>query len=163
MTRNPHPEIRINHIFNNTMRSQRRIQKELEKFNEESDGLRVEVLCATQWRIHFEGPPPLYSGEHLALRLTFGNDYPMDSPEVVFELSNVPEHPHIYSNGHICLNILGTDWTPALTARSICISIISMLASATEKARPADNDRYVRNYVGKSPKETSFIYHDDTV
>ena len=87
----------------------------------------------------------------------------MESPEVIFEPPNVPIHPHIYGNGHICLNILGSDWSPALTAKSICMSIMSMLSSATEKVPPPDNDRYVRTYLNKSPKEANFFYHDDTV
>lgn len=87
----------------------------------------------------------------------------MESPEVVFEPPHVPIHPHIYSIGHICLNILGSDWSPALTAKSVCMSIVSMLASATAKEHPPDNDRYCRMYAGKSPKDTHFVYHDDTV
>jgi ubiquitin-conjugating enzyme E2 W len=85
----------------------------------------------------------------------------MDSPEVVFLLP-APMHPHVYSNGHICLNILGDDWSPALTVKSICISIISMLSSATEKGRPPDDVRY-SNFSSHGPKNTKFIYHDDKV
>lgn len=85
----------------------------------------------------------------------------MDSPEVVF-LAPAPVHSHIYSNGHICLNILGEDWSPALTVKSVCLSILSMLSSATEKVRPQDNDRYV-SYARNNPKESRFVYHDDGV
>ncbi|RYG65993.1 hypothetical protein EON64_10745, partial [archaeon] len=67
-----------------------------------------------------------------------------DSPEVTF-LPPVPVHSHIYSNGHICLNILGDDWSPALTVRSICLSLLSMLSSATVKCTPPDNAIYSRS------------------
>ncbi len=36
------------------------------------------------------------------LRVKFGDNYPLEPPEVVF-LPPAPIHPHIYSNGHICL------------------------------------------------------------
>lgn len=85
----------------------------------------------------------------------------MDSPEVVF-LTPAPVHPHIYSNGHICLNILADDWSPALTAKSIVLSILSMMSSATEKQLPPDNDRYTMSS-RKNAKETKFVFHDDTV
>lgn len=85
----------------------------------------------------------------------------MESPEVVFLLPS-PIHPHIYSNGHICLNILGEDWSPALTAKSVCLSILSMMSSANIKEPPIDNDSYSRSKTS-NPKSTRFHYHDDNV
>lgn len=33
----------------------------------------------------------------------------------------------------VCLNVLYDGWSPALTVTSVCLSILSMLSSATEK------------------------------
>ena len=72
-----------------------------------------------------------------------------------------PVHPHVYSNGHICLSILYDQWSPALTISSVCLSILSMLSSAEKKELPPDNDKYVQTHVGKSPKHTQWYFHDD--
>ena len=136
----------------------------MEKFQTEAsdDGLTLEVISDTVWQISFIGAPgTVYEGEPYTLRLRFTDDYPMDSPEVVF-LTPAPAHHHVYSNGHICLNILADDWSPALTAKSIVLSILSMMSSATEKGLPPDNDIYTAG-ARKNPKNTRFVFHDDTV
>lgn len=102
----------------------------------------------------------LYAGEVFKLLFKFSNKYPFESPQVVFTGQNIPLHPHIYSNGHICLSILTTDWSPALSIESVCISIVSMLSSCTEKKRPDDDAFYVTR-ASSNPKDTSWWYHDD--
>ncbi|NXA10009.1 UB2WB enzyme, partial [Sapayoa aenigma] len=77
---------------------------------------------------------------------------------VMFTGDNIPVHPHVYSNGHICLSILTEDWSPALSVQSVCLSIISMLSSCKEKRRPPDNSFYVRT-CNKNPKKTKWWYH----
>lgn len=139
--------------------------KELEKFQEDAvkEGLHLQVVADDIWQITFNAAPgTIYEGEVFTLRVRFTDDYPMDSPEVVF-IPPAPVHSHIYSNGHICLNILGDDWSPALTVRSVCLSILSMMSSATVKVLPHDNDSYTRVPRAGGPKQTRFSYHDDSV
>lgn len=95
------------------------------------------------------------------VQIKFTDHYPLEPPEVrarvkfplhasmcllVFEfvlytqvtfVPTSPMHPHIYSNGHICLDILydgrNGGWSPALTINKVCLSLRSMLASNTDK------------------------------
>ncbi|XP_045451068.1 ubiquitin-conjugating enzyme E2 W isoform X2 [Melitaea cinxia] len=119
--------------------SERRLQKELMSLMKEPPpGVTVDGDQASQnltlWTVHMEGVPgTLYEGEKFVLQFKFTNKYPFDSPEVTFIGNNIPVHPHVYSNGHICLSILTDDWSPALSVQSVCLSIVSMLSSCKEK------------------------------
>ena len=146
-----------------TAMARNRLKKEETKFREDSsDELKLEVRSPTEWHVSLVGAPgTIYSGEKYTLQITFTSDYPMDSPVVVF-LGPSPQHEHVYSNGHICLNILGDDWSPALTVKSVVLSVLSMMSSATKKERPHDDTRY-SSRAPKNPKNTSFHYHDDAV
>ncbi|XP_048487455.1 ubiquitin-conjugating enzyme E2 W isoform X1 [Plutella xylostella] len=123
--------------------SERRLQKELMSLMKEPPpGVTVDGEQASQnltlWTVHMEGVPgTLYEGEKFVLQFKFTNKYPFDSPEVTFIGSNIPVHPHVYSNGHICLSILTDDWSPALSVQSVCLSIVSMLSSCKEKVSVA--------------------------
>ncbi|XP_008472807.2 ubiquitin-conjugating enzyme E2 W, partial [Diaphorina citri] len=119
--------------------SERRLQKELMSLMKEPPpGMEVDSDKAEQnlnlWTIHMKGAEgTLYDGEEFQLQFKFGPKYPFDSPEVTFVGNNIPVHPHVYSNGHICLSILTDDWSPALSVQSVCLSIVSMLSSCKEK------------------------------
>ncbi|KAM4685896.1 ubiquitin-conjugating enzyme E2 W [Amazona ochrocephala] len=142
----------------------KRLQKELLALqNDPPPGMTLNEKSVqnsiTQWIVDMEGAPgTLYEGEKFQLLFKFSSRYPFDSPQVMFTGDNIPVHPHVYSNGHICLSILTEDWSPALSVQSVCLSIISMLSSCKEKRRPPDNSFYVRT-CNKNPKKTKWWYH----
>ncbi|EFA76674.1 ubiquitin-conjugating enzyme E2W [Heterostelium album PN500] len=134
----------------------KRLQKELMELQvSPPTGIRVEEANdLSRWVIGIDGTTgSLYQGEKFSLQFRFNDGYPLEAPEVIF-IGKPPVHPHIYGNGHICLSILYDHWSPALTVLSICLSILSMLSSCTEKVRPVDDSVYVSRAVGKSPKDT---------
>ncbi|SPO27766.1 related to ubiquitin-conjugating enzyme [Ustilago trichophora] len=147
----------------------KRLQKELSemKLKGPPEGcaiIKAEDLDEWQFSIQVLGNS-LYQGQKFALRFRFSDNYPMESPEVVFMVTDgfkAPIHPHVYSNGHICASILGNEWSPVLTIISILLTLQSMLASCKQLQTPPDNDAYVKR-APLSPKDSRFVYDDDTV
>nr|XP_022314300.1 ubiquitin-conjugating enzyme E2 W-like isoform X2 [Crassostrea virginica] len=146
----------------------KRLQKELQALlKDPPHGVKVDAQSIyknlSEWIVDLDGAPgTLFEGEKFQLGFKFGSRYPFDSPQVMFIGENIPLHPHVYSNGHICLSILTDDWSPALSVQSVCLSIVSMLSSCKEKKRPPDDSFYVKT-CSKNPKKTRWWYHDDTV
>ncbi|KAK8095740.1 ubiquitin-conjugating enzyme protein [Apiospora kogelbergensis] len=109
---------------------------------------------------------PIYAGETYRLKFRFGKQYPIEPPEVVFtkqESRPIPMHPHIYSNGIICLDLLGSSgWSPVQNVESVCMSIQSMLTGNTKNHRPEGDADFVSTNKAR-PKDIEFYYHDNEV
>ncbi|KAJ2977738.1 hypothetical protein NQ176_g4199 [Zarea fungicola] len=109
---------------------------------------------------------PLYNDKIFRLKIAFGDAYPIEPPEVTFEASAdrpIPIHPHVYSNGIICLDLLGSQgWSPVQSAESVCMSIQSMLTGNSKCERPPGDDDFVRGNRLR-PRDIDFVYHDNTV
>uniref|UniRef100_A0A2I3HD35 E2 ubiquitin-conjugating enzyme n=1 Tax=Nomascus leucogenys TaxID=61853 RepID=A0A2I3HD35_NOMLE len=66
-----------------------------------------------------------YQGSVFFLTIHFPKDYPFKPPKVAFTTRIY--HPNINSNGSICLDILRSQWSPALTISKVLLSICSLL------------------------------------
>jgi ubiquitin-conjugating enzyme E2 D/E len=107
----------------------RRISRELEDLQKEppancSAGPEGEDLF--RWEGVIIGPSDSpYANGVFKLKILFPIDYPFKSPTVSFTTKIY--HPNINSAGVICLDILKTNWSPALSISKILLSICSLL------------------------------------
>lgn len=139
-----------------------RIQKELKAFlKSPPDNLSVQVGSNIRlWIVTIVGAKDtIYEGEIFKLRIEFPKDYPTVPPSVYFLKKHMPVHEHVYTNGDICLSLLGNGWMPTMSAQSIAVSILSILSSAQKKCLPMDNANHAGNKPGQYQKD--WVYHDD--
>ncbi|KAF2682525.1 UBC-like protein [Lentithecium fluviatile CBS 122367] len=152
------------------MFASKRLAKELQKLHDKlPPGITlVKADDLQEWimDIRVVDNNPIYVGEVYRLKFTFSQSYPIEAPEVVFvrdETHPIPWHPHIYSNGIICLDLLDRQgWSPVHNVESVCVSLQSMLTSNTKKERPEGDDNFVRNNRLR-PRDINFIFHDNQV
>ena len=107
----------------------KRIKKELEDLKRDppaqcSAGPVGDNLYA--WQATISGPVDSpYQGGLFFLNINFPTDYPFKPPKVQFTTKIY--HPNINGSGSICLDILKSQWSPALTISKVLLSICSLL------------------------------------
>ncbi|KAI9680181.1 MAG: hypothetical protein M1829_001418 [Trizodia sp. TS-e1964] len=148
----------------------KRLSKELSKIH---DALPPGIsICSTEdlkeWLMDIRvlDENPLYLNQTFRLKFRFSTNYPIEAPEVTFTAAPerpIPLHPHVYSNGIICLDLLGAaGWSPVQNVESVCMSIQSMLTGNSRAERPPGDEEFVRRNTLR-PRDISFFYDDSSV
>lgn len=133
----------------------KRIKKELQDINKDPP-----AMCSAgpvgddlfQWQATIMGPADSpYQGGVFFLNIQFPTDYPFKPPKISF--STRIYHPNINANGSICLDILRSQWSPALTISKVLLSITSLLTDPNPddplvpdiaRLYKNDRDKYVK-------------------
>ena len=100
-----------------------------------------------RWKAVLIGPPNTpYEGGLFELNIAFPTDYPFKPMKLNFVTSIY--HPNIgTTTGHMSLNILGSDWSPALTVSKVLLSIAAVLVDPCPESPmcPSIADEYKRD------------------
>lgn len=115
----------------------RRLNMELKKLQEEETkkkekGETPEMVAMIvnenmrHWLVVVEGSPdtPFQKGKFI-LDVQFTDSYPYQPPRVYFRSKMF--HPNVGTSGNICVDILNSNWSPALKTEHLIRSIVSLM------------------------------------
>ncbi|KAH7418498.1 ubiquitin-conjugating enzyme/RWD-like protein [Cadophora sp. MPI-SDFR-AT-0126] len=131
----------------------RRVAKELADIqNDTQSKIFCEAADGDLSHLHasFPGPPDTpYEGGTYVVDINIPNEYPFRPPVMKFQTKLW--HPNVSSQtGAICLDTLGTAWSPVLTIKSALLSLQSLL-STPEPKDPQDAE--VASMLMKNPEQ----------
>jgi len=145
------------------MSATKRINKELQDFSKDppsscSAGPVGDDLF--HWTSTILGPKDSpYENGIFFLDIHFPTDYPFKPPKVRFTTKIY--HCNVNNNGSICLDILSSQWSPALTISKVLLSICSLLTDPNPddplvpeiarlyKAKRAEHDKTAADWTRK--------------
>lgn len=78
-----------------------------------------------------------HNGFYFTLTMKFSNKYPMEPPVIMF--NEKVYHPNVYNTNAICLDLLSTRWSPALTIMDL-LKGISRLFDTPNPESPANRE-----------------------
>jgi len=134
------------------MACKKRILQEIKELHgSESDNITAGPVNDSniyEWTATLMGPEDTpFEGGIFLLSINFPKDYPFKPPKINFNTKIY--HPNISASGSICLDILSSQWSPALTISKTLLSISSLLTD------PNPDDPLVSNIAHIYKKDRS--------